>query len=84
MMKADVQPSWSDHVGWTDSHGNDPAGEVGGLWAETWFPAAANGWYQVWVWSDAYVNSDSGFGGFGASSIQFSAAVPLVILNSYP
>jgi hypothetical protein len=74
--------SWSDGVGWFESHGNDPAGDSGGISNETFFPAQANQWYEAWIWSDASIYADGGFWGIAASSIQFSAAVPFVVFGS--
>jgi hypothetical protein len=82
VCQSNVQPSWSDHATWLDSHGNDPAGDAGRIAVETFFTAKANSWYQAWVWGDAYVEADGGFGGFAASSIQFSASVPLMVFGS--
>jgi hypothetical protein len=82
VCQSNVQPSWSDHATWLDSHGNDPAGDFGRIAVETFFTAKANSWYQAWVWGDAYVEADSGFGGIAASQIQFSASVPLMVFGS--
>ena len=81
VAQADLQPSWSDGASWFDHHGNDPAGDSGWISIETYFPAEANRWYEAWIWSDASVYGDGGFGGFGASSIHFSTAVPLVVFG---
>jgi hypothetical protein len=83
VCQADLQPSWSDGVGWFESHGNDPAGDAGTISVETFFPAMANSWYQAWVWGDAQAyGQDGGIFGFGASSIHFSASVPLMVFGS--
>jgi len=77
--QSDVQPSWSDGAGWFEDHGNSDEGRMS---AEIFFPARANSWYQAWVWSDAQVYADSGFWGFAASSIHFSASAPLMVFGS--
>jgi len=82
VWKSDVQPGWSDGVSWFDNHGNDPNGDQGRLSVETLFPAQANSWYLAWVWSDGQAYGDGGFFGFGASSIHFSASVPLMVFGS--
>ena len=82
VCQTDVQPSWSDGVGWFDNHGNDPAGDAGTLAVQTYFAAMANIWYQAWVWGDAQAYADGGLFGFGASSIRFSASVPLMVFGS--
>jgi hypothetical protein len=80
--QSDLQPSWSDGVGWFESHGNHPAGDSGRISIETFFPAQANSWYEAWIWSDASVYADGGFWGFAGSSIQLSTAVLLVVFGS--
>jgi hypothetical protein len=82
VCQAEVSPGWSDGVGWFESHGNDPVGEQGRLSVETFFPVMDNSWYHAWVWGDASADSDGGFWGFGASSIQFSASIPLMVFGS--
>lgn len=80
--RSDLSPSWSDGVGWFESHGNDPSGDSGRTSIETFFPADANNWYQAWIWSDASVYADGGMFGIAASSIQFSAQIPFVVFGS--
>jgi hypothetical protein len=82
VTQSDLQPSWSDGVGWYESHGNDPAGDSGRISIEAFFPADANQWYEAWIWSDASVYADGGFWGIAGSSIKLSTAVPLVVLGS--
>jgi hypothetical protein len=82
LARSDLQPSWSDGVGWWEDHGNHPAGDSGRIAIETFFPAEANQWYLAWIWSDASVYADGGIFGAAGSSIQFSAAVPLVVFGS--
>jgi hypothetical protein len=79
---SDVSPSWSDGVGWFESHGNDPGGDAGTISIETFFPTSANNWYQAWVWTDASVYADSGIFGFAASSIRFDSVVPFIVFGS--
>lgn len=79
VLQTDVQPGWSDGVGWTESHGSSDGGRLS---AEAFFPARQNSWYQAWVWSDAQAYADGGFFGIAASSIQFSASVPLMVFGS--
>ena len=79
VCQADVQPGWSDGVGWTESHGSTDDGRLS---AEVFFPARQNSWYQAWVWSDAQAYADGGFFGIAASSIHFSASVPLMVFGS--
>jgi hypothetical protein len=82
VIQSDTWLGWSDGVSWFESHGNDPQGDAGRFSAETFFPASANNWYLAWIWSDASVDSDDGFWGFSASSIQLSISVPLVVFGS--
>jgi len=82
VAQSDVTPSWSDGVGWLDSHGNDPEGEEGRVSNETYFNAAPNSWYQCWIWSEADVYGDSGFWGFAASSTRLNISVPFAVLGS--
>jgi hypothetical protein len=82
VTQTDVSPGWSDGVGWYDSHGNDPQGDSGTLSVQAFFPASANSWYLLWVWSDASAYADGGFFGSAASSIQLDAAVPFVVFGS--
>lgn len=80
VIQTDVSPQWNDGASWFDQHGNYPQGDAGGLTVETWFPAEAQRWYLAYIWSDAYVYSQSGFGS-SASSIQFAASVPLMVFG---
>jgi hypothetical protein len=80
--RADQTPSWSDGVGWLESHGNAPEGEDGTVANEVYFNAAPNSWYQCWVWSSAEVFGDVGLFGLSASSIEMRIAVKLAILGS--
>ncbi len=82
LTQSDLSPSWSDGVGWFESHGNDPSGDAGRMAIETFFPAEANNWYLAWVWSDASVFANGGLFGIAASSIQFSVTVPFVVFGS--
>lgn len=83
VVQSDQTPSWSDGVGWFESHGNDSAGGDGGRVAsETFFTAQPNSWYQCWVWSSASVYSDGGFFGFSDSSIHMSMSVPFAVMGS--
>jgi hypothetical protein len=79
VTQTDLSPSWSDGTGWMESHGNKEDARVA---LETFFPARADSWYLAWVWSDASVYGDSGFWGFGASSVHFDATTSLVIFGS--
>jgi hypothetical protein len=82
VVRSEEFPSWSDGVGWFDSHGNDPDGDAGTISIQTFFPARANRWYEAWIWSDASIYADGGVFGFAASSIHFSAHVPFVVFGS--
>jgi hypothetical protein len=82
VAQTEVQPSWSDGVGWYENHGNDPNGQTGEVSVETFFQGQANSWYQGWVWTDAQAYGDGGGPlGFGASSIKFSASVPWMLFT---
>lgn len=76
VIQTDIGPSQNDGVGWFEDHSGDPAGLTA---LATHFPARANSWYAGLVWSEASVYADSGFFGFGASSINFQARVPFVV-----
>jgi hypothetical protein len=80
VVQSEESPSWSDGVGWFESHGN--GGDAGTISNETFFPATANNWYQAWVWSDASVYADSGVFGSADSSIQFDSVVPFMVFGS--
>ncbi|QNA99148.1 hypothetical protein [Massilia sp. Se16.2.3] len=82
VAQSDVTPSWSDHVGWLDSSGNDPEGEEGRVSNETVFRAAPNSWYQCWIWSAIELYADSGFWGLAASSAEVKISVPFAVLGS--
>jgi hypothetical protein len=80
--RADQTPSWSDGVGWLETHGNDPEGEAGTVANEVYFNAAPNSWYQCWVWSTAEVFGDSGFLGVSMSSIRMDVTLRLAVMGS--
>jgi hypothetical protein len=82
VVRSEQTPSWSDHVGWLDSSGNDPEGEEGRVANETYFNAAPRSWYQCWVWSQADVYGDSGIFGFGAASAALNVRVRFGVLGS--
>jgi hypothetical protein len=77
--QSEGSPAWSDGVGWFESHGNTDSGTVSN---EMFFPAAANQWYQGWVWSDASAYADGGFWGIADSSVHFDSVVPFVVFGS--
>jgi hypothetical protein len=76
--QADRDPQWNDGTGWLDHHSGNDQGNVS---LEMSFPALAQSWYLAWIWSDALVFGDSGFGGFGAASIHANASVPFMVLG---
>jgi hypothetical protein len=82
VVRSEQAPSWSDHVGWLDSGGNDPEGEEGRISNETYFNAAPRSWYQCWVWSQADVYADSGIFGFGAASAALNIQLKFAVLGS--
>jgi hypothetical protein len=82
VVQSEMSPSWSDGVGWFESHGNDPGGDSGTISNETFFPASANNLYQAWVWSDASAYADGGSFGSADSSIQFDSVVPFMVFGS--
>jgi hypothetical protein len=82
VAQSDGTPSWSDSVGWLESHGNDPEGESGRVVGETYFNARPGSWYQCWIWTQAHVYGDSGWFGFGASSIHMNVTVPFAVMGS--
>jgi hypothetical protein len=82
VVRSEQPPSWSDHVGWLDSGGNDPVGEEGRILNETYFNAAPRSWYQCWVWSQCDVYGDSGIFGFGAASAALSVLVRYAVMGS--
>jgi len=82
VAQSDLQPSWSDGVGWFEGHGNYPAGDSGRIAIEARFPAEAKNWYQAWIWSAASVYADSGLWGSAASAILFSTSVPYIFFGS--
>jgi len=82
VAQSPVSPSWSDGVSWTETHGNDPQGEAGGIAVETYFNVNAGSWYLCWIWSDASVYADGGIFGTAGSSIQFNGSVPMMVFGS--
>lgn len=82
VAQSDQTPSWSDSVGWLESHGNDPEGEDGRVANETYFNARPGSWYQCWIWTQAHVYGDSGFFGFGASSIHMNVTARFAVMGS--
>ena len=82
VAQADVQPAWSDGVGWLEDHGNWPqGGDDGTIAIETTFPAFGGHWYLGWVWSDASVYADSGYFAASSSYIHFDATIPYVVFG---
>jgi hypothetical protein len=79
VLQSDFSPSWSDGASWLDYHENS---DQGGSWIDTYFPVEGNGWYLVWVWFDASVYADSGFGGGAFSGISFECAVPIITFGN--
>jgi hypothetical protein len=76
-------PSWSDGTGWWDNHGSNGDGsDVFGIESlEVFFPAAANSWYQAWVFSDVWLDAWGSIVGSLATSYS-SAQVPFVVFGS--
>jgi hypothetical protein len=79
--RTDVSPSWTDGVGWLETHGNDP-GEDGTISIEAFFPCRARRWYFVWLWSALSIYADSGIGGTAISSARMAGTVQLVVFGS--
>lgn len=79
-----MSPQWSDDVGWFEDHGSNGDGSEEGarISVETYFPAFAHTWYQVWVWSKAAVYADGGFWGDASSWVHFEASVPMIVFGS--
>lgn len=81
VARSDQTPSWSDGVGWFESHGNHP-GEDGRVSGDTFFNARPQSWYQCWIWSSADVYGDGGFWGFADSTIHITMSVPFAVMGS--
>jgi hypothetical protein len=72
------QPFWHDSISDTGkgsaSIGDDGGGRVSN---ETFFSSLEGAWYLCWVWSDAYLYTDSG----SFASTQLSVSVPFVVFG---
>lgn len=75
-----IQPTWNDGVGWTESHGEDVEGDFS--LAEVFFPATAGHVYFCQLGFSASVDADSGIFGFADSTIHLNGQVPRLILGS--
>jgi hypothetical protein len=81
VARSDQTPSWSDGVGWFESHRN--GGEDGSINNAMMFLARPNSWYQCWVWSAASVYADGGVFGIADSSIHMDIRVPLSVVRPF-
>ncbi|MGW2645020.1 hypothetical protein ACWC2T_08855 [Streptomyces sp. NPDC001393] len=73
VLNTQVQPTWSDGVGWLESHGQEQFGVT--VSPEGFFSAEAGVSYMCSVDADALVDSDGGIFGFGASTIHVGGCV---------
>lgn len=74
---------WSDGTGWNESHGSNGDGsEVDGRLAfETFFPASAGHWYEVWVFASCSCDShDGAFSGSDAWA-SFHTTIPFMVFE---
>jgi hypothetical protein len=78
-MSGDQPPSWSDHVGWYESHHDSNPGAQ--AFPELFFNAQPNGWYQCWLVCSAYVYADHGVAGFSDSTIRMHIALAAVFVT---
>ena len=80
-----LSPYWSDGTGWFESHGSGgypPSEQFGRDSIEALFPAAANNFYLVWIWSEGSCDdSTSIFGGSYAAQSQ-KMSVPMMVFGS--
>ncbi|MDH6137186.1 hypothetical protein P3T37_006618 [Kitasatospora sp. MAA4] len=79
MVQAEVQPAWSNGVGWFDSS----SGSESGAWtvAETFFKANAGHSYFCQVGLSASADSDSGTFGFADSTIHMNGYIQDMVLG---
>jgi hypothetical protein len=74
----DQFPSWGDHVGWYESHGDSRGGATS---QEVFFNAQPNGLYCCWVNSSAACYADNGDFGFGISTIHLHIVLVAVYVE---
>ena len=79
--RTEVSPSWSDGVGWLETHSNEP-GDDGTETVQAFFPCRAGRWYLVWIWSALSIYADSGVWGTAISSAKMAATVHFVVFGS--
>lgn len=77
-----IGPSVSSHVGWLNYQGTDAAGDSGVVGDGVTFPAAANGQYAAWVWSDGHVEADSAIGFSACAMLQLFVSVEYVSFST--
>jgi hypothetical protein len=71
-------PTWTDHVGWYESHHDSAAGDTS---QEVFFNAQPNGLYACWVNCSADVYADNGVAGFSDSTIRMHIALAAVFVG---
>jgi hypothetical protein len=62
LQQGELAPSWHDGTGWWETHGSggDGSEQLGRASLEAFFPAAANSWYTVWIWSHGACDDSTG------------------------
>jgi hypothetical protein len=75
----DQTPSWSDHVGWYESHHDSNPGAQAS--DELLFNVQPNGWYQCWLVCSGYTFADHGVAGFSDSTVRMHVALGYVFVT---
>ncbi|HEX3944571.1 MAG TPA: hypothetical protein VHW69_10830 [Rhizomicrobium sp.] len=80
-----LSPYWSDGTGWFDQHGSGgypPTEQFGRQSTETFFPAAANNFYLVWIWSEGSCDDSASILGASYAAQQQRMSVPMITFGS--